>query len=245
MTTDKPALYNFALYLLQKLNDENILVNSTQIFKVQNELVDNWISVYEHELQTNKSNFVDVEKDKNTKKNRRKLMPKKNTIETNTIETNTVIDDECPFTTPINETKNEEKKEQTNVIIEHPDVYQTLQPENYILQQEIPQIFKDLLRIDEKEKNKKLISLKKKYNEMLECLYEGKQYENQPINDLFYNLMENFAKGKFSKIDEIKELQESFFEEFRKIKLTSNLKFSDGRTRARHLSLDNFVAKRK
>jgi len=108
---------------------------------------------------------------------------------------------------------------------------------------EIPQVFKDLFAINKDEKNKTFITMKKKYLEMLECLYNNENYNNLPINGQFYDMMENFAKGKFSKVDVAKELQEKFFEEFMKIKLTNQIAFVS--ERARHSYLIKYIEKRK
>ena len=64
-----------------------------------------------------------------------------------------------------------------------------------------------------------------------------------PINEQFYDMMENFAKGKFSKVNVAKELQEKFLEEFMKIKITNQMAFFN--QRPRHLYLIEYIDKKK
>jgi hypothetical protein len=265
--TNNTNLHNFASYFLQKLIDENILVNKTQILKIKNELMDSWIVLFEH-------NQNETKEEPTAKNKKMKKISNKKKVETPQEVSSTNIED-CPFTTPLEEmTQLTSIASTTNVAevlkMQQPSTEnddECLKPEEYILQNEeekmqqqeetkkeetqqekkekieIPQVFKDLFAINKDEKNKTFIIMKKKYLEMLECLYNNENYNNLPINGQFYDMMENFAKGKFSKVNVAKELQEKFLEEFMKIKLTNQIVFVS--ERARHLYLNEYIEQRK
>ena len=267
--TNNTNLHNFATYFLQKLIDNNILVDETQILKIKNDLMDSWIVLFEHNQNETKEKPNTIPQTKKMKK-----ISSKKKVETSQEVASTNIED-CPFTTPLEETIQPTTFATTTNVAEVLKIQQPstknddecLKPEEYILQNEeekmqqqeetkeeetqqekkekieIPQVFKDLFAINKDEKNKTFITMKKKYLEMLECLYNNENYNNLPINGQFYDMMENFAKGKFSKVNVAKELQEKFLEEFMKIKLTNQIAFVS--ERARHLYLNEYIEQRK
>lgn len=269
-------LHNFATYFLQKLIDNNILVDETQISKIKNDLMDSWIVLFEHNQNETKEEPNTIPQTKKMKKIGSKINSKKKVETLQEVKTTEILDN-CPFTTPFEETTQPTTIATTTNVAEvlktqqpstkKDDDDECLKPEEYILQNEeekmqqqeetkeeetqqekkekieIPQVFKDLFAINKDEKNKTFITMKKKYLEMLECLYNNENYNNLPINGQFYDMMENFAKGKFSKVNVAKELQEKFLEEFMKIKLTNQIAFVS--ERARHLYLNEYIEKHK